>query len=153
MKTTNLIIGHVLILYFLIFNAHVFSGENAQVLMREVIFGSWINKDYDKNEKHARWVFNPDGTFACYSKLSSKSPCWKGSYMVSKKWTDDAGKRWFKIFWQDTIYRINGYGLICIDQSGNTLEAAHSSWYYPRKIDRKLPFWNYAGIHHRIKNR
>jgi len=58
----------------------------------------------------------------------------------------------FRIFWQDTINLINGYGLIYINQPGSLMEAAHSSWYYPKKIDRKLPFWNYAGIHYRRKD-
>jgi len=42
--------------------------------------------------------------------------------------------------------------LTCINQPGSLMEAAHSSWYYPKKIDRKLPFWNYAGIHYRRKD-
>lgn len=95
MKTINLIIGHVLVLNLLISIAFVFSGENEHALMEEKICGCWINKDYDQNEKHARWDINPDGTFACYSNLSSESPCWKGSYMISKKWTDIEGKVWF----------------------------------------------------------
>ena len=152
MKTIKLIIGYILILNFLIFIVFAFSGESDQVLIKERICGCWINKDYDQNEKHARWDFNPDGTFACYRSLSSESPCWKGTYMISKKWTDSKGEVWFKIFWQDKIDHINGYGLVCIDQSGTTMEAAHSSWYYPKKIDRKALFWSYAGIHHRRKD-
>ena len=68
------------------------------------------------------------------------------------KWTDNEGMMWFRIFWQDTINLINGYGLIYINQPGSLMEAAHSSWYYPKKINRKLPFWNYAGIHYRRKD-
>ena len=150
MKIKNLIICKILILNFLIFIVLVFAGGNDYV--EEKLCGTWVNSDHDHKDKHAQWDFNPDGSFAFYSKLSSKSARWKGTYMISEKWTDNEGKMWFKIFWQDTIDRINGYGLICVDQSGNTMEAAHSSWYYPKKIDRKLPFWNYAGIHHRRKD-
>ena len=128
MKTKNLIICHFLILNFLIFTVFVFAGENDHVLLKEKLCGTWVNNDYDQKDQHARWDFNPDGTFACYSKLSSESPCWKGSYMISEKWTDNEGKMWFRIFWQDTINLINGYGLIYINQPGSLMEAAHSSF-------------------------
>ena len=149
MKATNPILGTIISLGLLIFVHNAFPQENTPEIIPEELCGGWVNRDYDETEKNVRWDFYPDGTWASYRTLSSRAPRWSGSYIVSAKWTDSEENTWFKVFWQDTIERINGYGLICIDQSGNTMESAHSSWYYPSKIDRELPFWHYAGMHHR----
>jgi len=122
--------------------------ENGEKRAQEELCGCWINEDYDKKENHARWDFNPDGTWDSYGATTSESPAWEGTYIISAKWSDEKGNVWYKIFWQDTVDKINGYGLIRIDPDKHTLEAAHSSWFYPHKIDRNQPFYGYAGIFH-----
>lgn len=106
MKTT--ILYTIAFLTLLVFVCNAFPQENTRPIIAEELCGSWVNKGYDQTEKHVRWDFYQDGTWASYRTLSSEAPQWKGSYIVSDKWTDSKKNTWFKVFWHDTIAGMNG---------------------------------------------
>lgn len=114
----------------------------------EELYGIWVNKEYDGNYVHSKWNFNSDGTYASYRDTIG-DPVKAGQYSITGKWTDDKDNVWYKITWINKNSGINGFGLLKISNSGETLEAAYSLGDYPEKIDPNRTFWQYGGIHYR----
>jgi hypothetical protein len=116
----------------------------------EEYYGTWINEKYDSKPTWAKWVINPDGTWASYGKSTSEDSLkGEGPYTITAKWTDDKGYVWYKITWKNSLWGTSGYGLICISDSSVKMEAAYAASDYPEKIDSTLSFWQYGGIHYR----
>jgi hypothetical protein len=114
----------------------------------EKIYGIWVNKEYDATEAYPRWDYNSDGTWASYVKIEDQ-PVWGGKYTITEKWTDSEKNVWYKIKWVNTMTAYEGFGLLKISDSGNTIEQQFAVGDYPSKIDPSKGFWEYAGIHRR----
>jgi hypothetical protein len=114
----------------------------------EKIYGIWVNKEYDATEAYPRWDYNSDGTWASYVKIGDQ-PVWGGKYTITEKWTDSEKNVWYKIKWVNTMTAYEGFGLLKISDSGNTIEQQFAVGDYPSKIDPSKGFWEYAGIHRR----
>jgi hypothetical protein len=114
----------------------------------EKIYGIWVNKEYDMTGTYPRWDYNSDGTWASYVKIGDQ-PVWGGKYTITEKWTDSEKNVWYKIKWVNTMTAYEGFGLLKISDSGNTIEQQFAVGDYPSKIDPSKGFWEYAGIHRR----
>jgi len=114
----------------------------------EKIYGIWVNKEYDATEAYPRWDYNSDGTWASYVKIEDQ-PVWGGKYTITEKWTDPEKNVWYKIKWVNKMTGYEGFGLLKIADSGNTIEQQFALGDYPSKIDPSKGFWEYAGIHKR----
>jgi hypothetical protein len=119
----------------------------------EELYGVWTNKDSDGKETHSRWDFKPDGRWASFRESSYEEEAWRGTYTITKKWSDDKGNVWYHMTWKNEIYGTQGFGLMRVGDAGSTLEAAYSLDRYPEAIDRTEPFWHYAGIHNKACQR
>ena len=148
------LVAVVLAVAFLIFTGNVFAEEKTYVPKdNEEIYGTWVNEEYDLAEssvsRHARWDIKSDGTWASYDKSDNTTPTWSGTYSIVKKWIDK-GDVWYMITFENQTYNnIDCYALTCLSDSGSTMESAHSLYTHRAKIDRELPFPDYAGIHYR----
>ena len=147
------LVALVLTVTFLAFTGNVLAEEKAYVPKdNEEIYATWVNEKYyamqSGVQKHARWDFKSDGTWASYYKSDYAKPVWRGKYSIAEKWTDK-GDVWYKITFKNETFNINCYALIWISDSGSTMDSAHSLNTHPAKIDRAKPFIDYAGIHYR----
>jgi hypothetical protein len=144
----------VLAVTLLTFTGNLLAEEKVYVpIENEELYATWVNEKYDAPQsgraKHARWDYKSDGTWASYYKTGNDNPAWMGKYSIAEKWTDDKGDVWYKVSFRNETAHVDCYALVCISDSGSTMESAHSLTTHPEKIDRDLPFYYYAGIHYR----
>jgi hypothetical protein len=115
----------------------------------EEYYGTWINEEYDGTLTWAKWVINPDGTWASFAETTSmENPKGAGLYILAVKWTDANGDVWYKMSWKNELLEKSGYGLIHISYSGSTMEVAYDPSDYPTKIDNTKSWRRNGGIHH-----
>ena len=143
-------LGIVILISLLLFVSFAHSEEAYVPKNNEELYDIWINKEYDKNAVWAKWVFNPNGTWASYrNSYEEESLSGEGPYKITDKWIGDKGDVWYKMTWENKNFGSSGYGLIHITNYRSTMEGAYSSWEYPIKIDKTITDWRYGGIHYR----
>ena len=110
-----------------------FAGDN------EPLYGTWINMDYHGSRPPQKIIFNPDGTGGSSSSVDL-DPHYKIRYLITAKWTDPEGNIMYKEHWVGD-WREQGYSLIKISNSGNTLEYVFDNDKYPKEIDPKDSYY------------
>ena len=116
----------------------------------EELYGTWVNEDYNSSSKYAIFEWKADGTFIVYRKTTDEIPFEDGTYTITDKWTESNGDIWYKTTWDIYYFGRSGYMLICISNSGSTLESANSFSDYPTQIDQSnKDYQTYMGIRYR----
>jgi hypothetical protein len=133
-----------LILSFIlvVFAGSAQAGEKGYIAGdKEELYGTWINMNYTGLPTQKR-IIKPDGTFELFSRVNSvlKTPTYYGKYLITGKWNDAQGNIWYK-YTQVHSYTGEGYLLLRISNSGNTLEYVKDHEAYPKKIDPKATLY------------
>ena len=116
----------------------------------EELYGSWVNEDYNGSSRYAIFEWKADGTFIVHRKTTDEIPFEDGTYTITDKWTESNGDIWYKTTWDIYYFGRSGYMLICISNSGSTLESANSFSDYPTQIDpSNKNYQTYMGIRYR----
>ncbi len=128
MKSRTLIFVVILIFATIV----LFAGKKVTI---DVIYGTWVNSEYNETGKDAKWIINPDGTYKAYRSEKDTDPAWTGNYTVTDSWHDRKGNLWIKrtfdtVFLEDWI----GYELSKYSNSGKVWEAVWQSSGYPTEI-------------------
>jgi hypothetical protein len=63
----------------------------------EVLFGTWINTDYNDNWRRARIIWTSKKTFGESKWSHSELPGLDGAFTINDKWTDSDGNTFYKI--------------------------------------------------------
>jgi hypothetical protein len=85
-------------------------------------------------------IFNSDGTGGSSSWADSKEPTYRTKILITGKWTDSEGNIMYKDHWVGD-WGEEGYSLLKISNSGNTLEYVFDSDKHPNKIDPKHSYY------------
>lgn len=116
----------------------------------EELYGTWVNEDYNGSSKYAIFEWKADGTFIVHRKTTDELPWEDGTYTITDKWTESNGDIWYKVTWDIYYFGRSGFFLICISNSGSTLESANSFSDYPTQIDpSNKDYQTYMGIRYR----
>lgn len=95
--------------------------------------------DYHGSRPPQKIIINPDGTGGSSSSVDL-DPIYKSRYLITAKWTDLEGNIMYKEHWVGD-WREQGYSLIKISNSGNTLEYVFDNDKYPKEIDPKNSYY------------
>lgn len=100
----------------------------------DIIYGLWSNRGYYDNSLPQKIEFNYDGTYATYKNLIDVDTNSRGTYQITKKWSDSKGNIWYEIIITDLkIGKI--YQLTRVDKKGRKLEFNSDKYNYPSKLD------------------
>jgi hypothetical protein len=108
----------------------------------EELYGFWVNFEYNEDDSFAAIViYNPDGTWINYTNESSRTPDWRGRYIITEKTFDDNGNIWYEFSvildsWPPSLGNISpsiGQGRIKISNDLKTLK-----YYFPENMNRDL---------------
>ncbi len=149
MKSRTLLSILVLVLALLIIAGSCATGKKAYVAKNdEVLYGTWINPEYDEESFPAKIVIKPDGTWDEYAMSKSNRPFGVAEYTITDKWTDSEGTIWYKIihtfFDEKSVKDFDTYYfLLKIDKTGNVYKALLSSTDYPTEFDPDNLRYNY----------
>jgi hypothetical protein len=106
----------------------------------EELYGYWVNLEYNEDDSFAAiMIYNPDGTWVNYLNESSRTPDWRGRYIITDKRFDDDGNIWYETrdivdIWPPSLGNISpgiAQGRIKISNDLKTLK-----YYFPE--DMKL---------------
>jgi len=89
----------------------------------EVLFGVWVNPDYDVPGKDGKIVSYAWGFIEAFTTISSERPAFKGTTYIVQKWTDESMNVWYKVVlrWENNP-NINRYYLYKINPDGKIWE-------------------------------
>jgi hypothetical protein len=97
----------------------------------EVWSGTWINTDYG-GDLWVKIITYPDGTVEGFGILTSTTASFKKKITILDKWLDSKGTIWYRYYWECLPpFRLKGYEMGKISDSGNTLEYISASEDYP----------------------
>lgn len=97
---------------------------------------TWFNLKHIKGEIPQKIMFHYDGTFATYKKMNSIDALSRGTFQITKKWSDSNGNIWYQIIMNDPRTE-KKYKLAKISQNGRALEFVCNPDNFPEKIDSK----------------
>ena len=136
----KLILALILSITFTVFTADSIAGERGYFANdNEPLYGTWINMDYSGRPPQ-KIVFNSDGTGGSSSQVDSSDLTWKFKTLITGKWTDSDGNIMYKDHWVGD-WGEEGYSLLKISNSGNTLEYVFDGDKQPNKIDPKHSYY------------
>ena len=100
----------------------------------DIIFSLWSNRGYYDNNLPQKIEFNYDGTYATYKYFIDVDTNSRGTYQITKKWSDSKGNIWYQIIITD-LKMGKIYQLIRVDSNGGKLEFNSDKYNYPSKLD------------------
>jgi beta-lactamase regulating signal transducer with metallopeptidase domain len=114
------------------------SAENTARILgpNEVLFGTWVNTDYNRMAQSAKIKLHADGTGECYAKTSSIDRLCGDTYIIEDTWTDEDKNIWYKIRSSSDRYY---YELHRINKNGDCLEYVYSPREYPLELSEDHP--------------
>ena len=127
MKTRTLILVVILIFATLV----LFAGKKVTI---DVIYGTWVNSDYNEKGQFAKTINNPDGTYELYSKDTDTEPDWTCKFTVKDSWHDRKGNLWVKSTFVTDETGFSGYMLSKYSKDGATWENVWSAGDYPAEM-------------------
>jgi hypothetical protein len=65
-------------------------------IIYDVLTGTWINRDYEKENKTSKLVIHQDGSYDKYLKVDSEKRSAWSEYEVAEAWTDSKGRYWYR---------------------------------------------------------
>jgi hypothetical protein len=103
----------------------------------EELYGAWVNEEYIHDGGHPlqKLVFNPDGTFEDYAKITDTSPHHPATYEIKEKWTDSNHNIWYKFTIYFVLDSTTQYVLSKINNSATIIEFSMYAGGYPTEID------------------
>ena len=105
MKNKTFILVLILVLGVIVIVGSCATGKKAYIATAdEVLYGTWVNPDYDDYHYSAKFIFNPDGTYEGYAKTDSTRYYYYGDYVINDKWIDSDGCIWYKYYYKTFIY-------------------------------------------------
>ena len=100
----------------------------------DIIYGLWSNRGYYDSGLPQKIEFNYDGTYATYKYLIDVDINSRGTYQITKKWSDSKGNIWYEIIITDLkIGKI--YQLARVNKKGRKLDFNSDKYNYPSKLD------------------
>jgi hypothetical protein len=61
----------------------------------DIIFGLWSNRGYYNDNLPQKIEFNYDGSYATYNQFIDVDIDSRGTYQITKKWSDPKGNIWY----------------------------------------------------------
>ena len=110
----------------------------------EVLYGTWVNFDYNTSAEYAKLIINSDlgirddanGTRIMYTREYDEQPEGRQTFRIEEKWKDNEDNILYKIEpFSDMVY----YEIWKISISGDTLEFVFTREDYPDEIDANHP--------------
>ena len=146
----------ILVSLLLLIAGGCITGKKAHVATdHEELYGTWVNKEYDKRSINAKWVLKPDGALEGYTTSNSKKIKETGEFIITDKWTDSEGNIWYK-YMKNTleIGAIKNphtyYFLLKIHKDLDIAEELWSSIDYPTEFDPDNVRHNYL-VYYRLE--
>ena len=99
----------------------------------EICF-TWSNLRYFDGNFPQKIEFNYDGTYATYKYFNNLDIFSRGTYQITKKWSDSEGYIWYKIIMHD-LKKGKRYKLARVDKNGRKLEFICKKDNYPSKLN------------------
>jgi hypothetical protein len=107
----------------------------------KVMAGTWINEEYNFDQRNAKFIIEPDGTYTSYPQVNSDFVT-KGTFKITDCTTDPDGTIWMKqiVKSEENLWKFTQYEIIKISDNKATMEVAASErdgWYgedYPDEI-------------------
>ena len=93
---------------------------------------TWVNTEYEAQERPQKMIFNFDGTFEVYPEQDSIEPIIRGTFQIEKKWKDPEGVIWYKVKMTDRSGA--KFHLMRIMDDGENMEFVHKQYRYPDAI-------------------
>ena len=100
----------------------------------ERIYGLWSNRLYYADDRPQKIEFNYDGTYATYKFSMDVDTNSRGTYRITKKWSDSKGNSWYKMTITD-LKTGDMYLLVRVDKKGGKLESICDKHDFPSKLD------------------
>ncbi len=100
----------------------------------DIIYGLWSNRGYYSNDFPEKIEFNYDGTYATYKHFIDVDIDSRGTYQITKKWSDSNGNIWYEIIITDLKVG-KKYQLTRVDKKGRKLEFSSNKYNFPSKLD------------------
>ena len=94
------------------------------------LFNMWSNLNYLDGNFPQKIEFNYDGTYATYKYAGSMDATSRGTYQITKKWSDSKGYIWYQVIISDLVEG-KRYQLARVDNKGRKLEFAYNKDSYP----------------------
>jgi len=95
---------------------------------------TWSNIRYFDGNFPQKIEFNYDGTYATYKYFNYLDIFSRGTYQITKKWSDSEGYIWYKIIMQD-LKKGKRYELARVHKNGRKLEFISKKDNYPSKLN------------------
>jgi hypothetical protein len=89
---------------------------------------------YYDNNLPQKIEFNYDGTYATYQYSMDMEISSRGTYQITRKWSDSKGHLWYEIVITD-FKAGKIYQLTKVDKKGEKLESNRDQYNYPSKLD------------------
>ncbi len=106
------------------------------------MFGTWVNERHDTpgNPFFAKRELFADGRELDYDFLTDTEPARESRNTVDKAWIDAEGNHWYRIHtigWEygNPELKLERFGLVKLDASGNFLEQLNFKFDYPQVMD------------------
>jgi len=126
----------------IVFAGSAIAGDKVyEPTKNEVLYGTWINKDYKGPQPLPKRIYYPVGIFELLPDKTSTKPDWQGTYRIIDKWSDSEGNVWYKITskcCKTGLRAKKSYALYKISKSGSVCEHVSSFYEYPKKVDPKI---------------
>ena len=124
----------VLIFIFAIFlTVGSYAIEQEKNAKGEVLFGTWVNTDYNLKGQFAKNIINSDGTIKRFNTETDTEPICHGMYAVKDSWHDRRGNTWIK-FDYNTTGGMTFHVLSKYSNSGTVWEWVDSEIDYPTEM-------------------
>ena len=95
---------------------------------------TWFNLKHVEGKFPQKIMFHYDGTYATYKEMVSSNTLSRGTFQVTKKWSDSNGDIWYKIIKEDSI-KGKQFQLTKVSQNGRKLEFVCSKDNFPNEIN------------------
>ena len=96
MKTITLVSILILTSTVLIIAGSCATGKKAVKAPIESVYGVWANLDYNTEQKMAKLIFKPDGTFTEYNHTDITIYLGPYKYTIPESWIDSDGNKYYK---------------------------------------------------------
>ena len=135
MKTiTSLLVTLFMLIVPVTLPSHAGCGCSEEKEEEEVLYGTWINEEYDETMGIGKVVINPEGTYEAMANIDGNDPELSGVFTISAAWDDSDGNFWYKINLESAEV-LTGYFLVLISEGGATLTISQSDNDNPESID------------------
>ena len=136
MKTRTFISVLILFMAVLIIVGSCATGKKAVKAPIELLYGTWVNPDYNTANKQAKIIYKSDGYCSIYSHTDITIDQGPYKYTIPESWMDSDGKKYYKVdFFYATGREGIEYRLVRLNETDSVLEYVWSNIDYPTKID------------------